>query len=290
MRVGIVPAACLAVVGMLALAGCGSARDRPESPGGSAAVSVTGTPLAASRTSTPPAPGNSAPVGTTERKADPDGDLRPFTAAATISGTSNERAFSGALRQSVGAGPGGAHTWDVRYYELDGSDAVTTAFNRASRSSAQTNLRSSGLVETGDGSCVARVEPRRIEFRPTAIGEVLAGNWYCAPAAHYNNTVSTIVIDSRTAEPITLADLFTDVQAGLRRLSDQVVERVGVPATLPGVRPVEANFGNWIPAESGMVLFFPDYQLGGFGMRSVTIPWSALADLIAPGQRGLIPG
>lgn len=289
MRIRVKAAAgCLTVVA-LAVAGCAGGQDMPEAPNASARLSVTGTPASAPRTTVPSALGNSAQA-TTPRNADPDGDLRPFAAAATTSGTSNGRVFSGALRTSIGAGPGGAHTWEVRYYELTGTDAVATAFNRASRSSADTNLRSSGLVETDHGSCVARVEPRRIEFRPTAIGEVLAGNWYCASAAHYNNTVSTIVIDSRTAAPITLADLFTDEGAGLRRLADQTVERVGVNPTSAGVQPTEANFGNWIPAESGMVLFFPDYQLGGFGMRSVTIPWSALSDLIAPDQRALIPG
>lgn len=51
-----------------------------------------------------------------------------------------------------------------------------------------------------------------VTFRPTAIGEVLTGVYYAQRAAHPVDYVSTVVIDSRTAQPITLKDLFVNEQ------------------------------------------------------------------------------
>jgi hypothetical protein len=60
----------------------------------------------------------------------------------------------------------------------------------------------------------------------------------CADGAVQNRCV----IDSRTAKRITLADLFSDEQAGLQWLSEQ---------TKLGFAPTEANFAHWIhPAET----------------------------------------
>jgi hypothetical protein len=128
-----------------------------------------------------------------------------------------------------------------------------------------------------------------ITFRAVAIAEVIVGVYSAKQAAHPNNYVSTVVIDSRTTKPITLADLFGDEQAGLDRLSQQtklIFPQVwgGGPTPMldePGNRPIAENFANWIPTAAGMELHFVDYQFG-HGTPVITVPWSALTDVLAP--------
>ena len=131
-------------------------------------------------------------------------------------------------------------------------------------------------------------------FRPTAIAQLLVGTYYAEKAAHPLDYVSTLVIDSRTAGPITLGDLFTDEQAGLRRLSEQ--SRALLPTIgggsgpeSPGTRPIAENFANWMPTAQGLEIHFADYQVG-HGLPVVTVPWSAIADLLTPAMQPLAAG
>ncbi len=89
-----------------------------------------------------------------------------------------------------------------------------------------------------------------------AIAEVIAGIYSPEQAAHPTNYVSTVVIDSRTAKPITLDDLFLNEQSGLNRLPEQtklifpqVYGDGPVPMPdEPGSKPIPENFASWIPA------------------------------------------
>ena len=133
-----------------------------------------------------------------------------------------------------------------------------------------------------------------VTFRTSAIAELIVGVHSAKEAAHPNDYVSTVVIDSRTAKPITLADLFVDEQAGLNRLSEQtkvIFPQVwgGGPSPMldePGNRPIAENFANWIPTAAGMELHFADYQFG-HGLPVITVPWSAVADVLAPDMTAL---
>jgi hypothetical protein len=84
------------------------------------------------------------------------------------------------------------------------------------------------------------------------------------------------VIDSRSADPVMLGDLFTDQQAGLRRLSE-----------LTGAEPRAENFVNWIPTAEGLEIHFAPYQFGIALPDTKTVSWAALADLIAPTMTGI---
>ena len=126
------------------------------------------------------------------------------------------------------------------------------------------------------------------------MSELISGLYVHVPSAHPSSYVSTVVIDSRSAKPITLADLFTDKQAGLNRLSEQTkallpgVSGVGPTpmADEPGNAPTEANFANWIPTPDGLEIHFADYQFF-HGTPTITVPWSALDGLLAPGMDAL---
>ena len=54
----------------------------------------------------------------------------------------------------------------------------------------------------------------------------------------------------------------------------------------PGNAPVEANFANWISTPAGLEIHFADYQFF-HGTPTITVPWSELDGLLAPGMDAL---
>ena len=199
---------------------------------------------------------------------------------------------------STGATPDGHGTWTLKVDTISGGDPkVADTFNKAVQASAQQQL--DGAKRNADPSAIWDFEtPPQIFFSSASISELLEGVYYAQKAAHSIDTVSTVVIDSRSATPITLKDLFTNEQAGLDRLSQQTKQLfpavVGRPAPMaddPGNAPVEANFANWIPTPQGMQISFNDEQFTRdappHGLPPLTIPWSALDDLLAPGMTAL---
>jgi len=201
---------------------------------------------------------------------------------------------------STGATPDGHGTWTLKVDTISGGDPkVADAFNKA----VQASVREQGEQFNGAQSN-PDPDPTRpwnfettpqIYFSGASVSELLEGVYYAQNAAHPNDTVSTVVIDSRSATPITLKDLFTNEQAGLDRLSQQTKQLFPVVTTgtgptpmadAPGNAPVEANFANWIPTPQGLEIHFADYQLA-HGLPVLSIPWSALDDLLAPGMTAL---
>nr|QGW61189.1 hypothetical protein ICEMyc226_00157 [Mycolicibacterium sp.] len=184
-----------------------------------------------------------------------------------------------------------AGVWRVTVGQLrGGNSSVTTAFNAASRASGQTMtdmLDADHMDPTG-----STFESRpTVIFRPTTVEQVLVGTYYWRLAAHPVNYITTIVIDTRTATPITLADLFTDSRAGLNRLSEQTkrifptVYGNGTPmGDEPGNAPTDENFHNWIATGAGLEIHVVDGQFG-HGLPVITVPWSQLSDLLAPAMR-----
>lgn len=183
--------------------------------------------------------------------------------------------------------------WRVDVGQLSGADnTVTTAFNGASIASAKT------MVDMLDRDHVIRTDASfkaqaAVTFRPTAVSQVLTGVYFHEGAAHPLDYVTTIVIDSRTASPITLDNLFTDKQAGLNRLAEQT--KIFFPQTWggdapmpdqPGNAPREANFHNWIPTAAGVEIHFEDYQFA-HGQPVITVPWAQLTDVLAPDMQVL---
>ncbi|WP_234797250.1 RsiV family protein [Mycobacteroides chelonae] len=181
--------------------------------------------------------------------------------------------------------------WHVTVGQLTGGNsAVATAFNNASIASGRTMgtmLDSDGVLR---GQATFDATPT-VSFRPTTVSQVLRGVYYHQGAAHPLNAVTTVVIDTRNATPITLDDLFTDTQAGLPRLSEQTKQIwptvYGRPmGDEPGNTPVEKNFHNWIPTAGGLEIYFEDYQFG-HGQPVITIPWPQLTGLLAPDMQVL---
>jgi hypothetical protein len=184
--------------------------------------------------------------------------------------------------------------WHVTVGQLSGGNsAVATVFNNASRASGRTMAATVGTNNVFRTDADFDAHPTVI-FRPTAVAQVLTGVYFWHHAAHPLDYVTTVVIDSRTARPITLDDLFTDTQAGLNRLSEQtkillpaVYGRASTPdGDLPGNAPLSKNFHNWVPTATGLEIHFEDYQFA-HGLPVITVPWSTLNDVLAPSMQVL---
>jgi hypothetical protein len=189
--------------------------------------------------------------------------------------------------------------WQIRAGMLTGQDgrgdpAVINAFNTASTACAN-RVVDEARADAGGAASDWDIEVRpTVTFRPTAISELLVGVYYAHQAAHPVNYMHTIVIDSHTAQPITLNTLFNNESRGLQRLSEQTrllwtqaSPQAGASAPdEPGLAPREENFENWVPTAAGIEIHFRDYQFG-HGLPVVTIPWAALNDVLSPTMTAL---
>jgi hypothetical protein len=194
--------------------------------------------------------------------------------AVAETGVSNDRAYSVAITPIEGATTDRMGRWDARIAQLsEGDAAVADAFNRASRTSAQEQINRAE-IESNRGEQWNFESHGQVSFRSIAVGQLILGTHYYG--AHPTSYISTVVIDSRSAAPIMLTDLFTDEQAGLNRLSE-----------LTGAEPRAENFVNWIPTNEGLEIHFAPYQFGIALPETKTVTWTALADLLAPAMTGI---
>jgi hypothetical protein len=216
------------------------------------------------------------------------------TTAAPTSGVSNNQTYSVTRSTAGDTTSDGKGRWTLVVDTITGGDPqVAGTFNNAVHASAAKQLEPVKNGADPDGTWTFNTDPQ-IFFGGASVSELISGLYVHVPSAHPTSYVSTVVIDSRSAKPITLAELFTDKQAGLNRLSEQT------KALLPGVSgvgptpmpdelrnaPTEANFANWIPTPAGLEIHFADYQFF-HGTPKVTVPWSALDGLLAPGMDAL---
>ena len=183
-------------------------------------------------------------------------------------GMSNGATYGVTTTSIDGYSPDGLGTWKATRVQLLGGDAaVSRAFNDASQAVVRGQLARavSGAKEgTTPWSFEANGE---VTFRSVVVAQVITSALYFG--AHPSSEAGTVVIDSRTARPVTIADVFTDERAGLHRLSEQT--RVLVPKANgwngrmpdePGNAPRRENFTNWVPTAAGMELHFPAQQFG----------------------------
>lgn len=239
-------------------------------------------------TSTP----GTAPAAT--RAATTSTDAASPTTAAPTNGVSNKQQYSVTRSTAGDATTDGRGRWTLVVDTITGGDPhVAGAFNSAVHASAAGQLEPVKSGADPDGKWTFETQPQ-IFFGGASVSELISGLFVAVPSAHPTSYVSTVVIDSRSAKPITLGDLFIDKQAGLDRLSEQTkallpaVSGVGPTpmADEPGNAPTEANFANWIPTPEGLAIHFADYQFF-HGTPTITVPWAALDGLLAPGMDAL---
>lgn len=251
------------------------------------AVALSGALVACGGSST-------GPTASTASASSETSTATTTSTAAANTGVSNGQTYTVTRASTGDATLDGKGRWTLVVNTISGGDAkVADVFNRAVQASVQGQLDPVKRDADPDGTWSFDTDPT-IFFGAASVSELITGLYNHVPSAHPVNYVSTVVIDSRSATPITLKELFSDEQAGLNRLSQQT--KLLLPAVMgtgetpmpaePGNEPVEANFANWIPTPAGLEIHFADYQFA-HGLLVLTVPWSALDDLLAPGMAAL---
>lgn len=198
--------------------------------------------------------------------------------ASAETGVSNGRTYTVTMTSLDGATSDNLGHWRVQAAQISGGDpAVVEAFNIASQSSADREI-DAARTEAEPENTWDFTSETRTTFRSIAVGQVISGTWSAERAARVVRYVSTVVIDSRTGRPIELADLFTNLQDGVNRLSQHT----------DGIPPRPENFTNWVPTADGIQVHFASAQW--FWPPAITVPWSALTDVLAPTMAGLAQG
>lgn len=185
-------------------------------------------------------------------------------------------------------------TYDVAIPQLSGGNpAVTAEFNESMRAALQDQIdRDYGNdFALSDGYSKGETHVGRRVISSEQITSWIA----VPPGAHGNSLLATVTIDADTAQPISLGDAFTDLDTGLSRLSDRAAAilpstRAGESFERSGIEPTEANFANWTASPQGMNIHFGDYQVGayGIGLITITVPWTDLSDVLAPGMQAVL--
>lgn len=199
------------------------------------------------------------------------------TSSTRVTGTTDRASYDVAIPQLAG-----------------GKQSVTAEFNQSMRAALQDQIDAdySGLSFTlRDGY---RNGPFHIGSR--VVSAELISYWTAnPPGAHGDSLLATVTIDTDTATPITLSDAFGDLDTGLRRLSQEAARIlpttvVGDRYERSGITPTEKNFANWTASPQGMVIHFGDYQVGAYadGLIDITVPWSDLSDVLAPGMQDVL--
>lgn len=198
-------------------------------------------------------------------------------------GQSNGRSYTVRFVNIDGGTTDGTGKWNAYAGLISGGDqGVVDAFNAASQDSVKDLI---GIVRGEAHTDGWTLNAKSVvSFQPFAVSQITTGVYCGESAAHPINYISTIVIDSRDAHPITLDKLFLNKQDGLNRISEQI--RLIQHINTDGNAPVEKNFVNWIPVDKGLEIHFNDYQ-SGHGLPVFTVPWSALIDILTPDMRAL---
>lgn len=219
----------------------------------------------------------------------------PSSTAPTSTTTSSKAAAAYTQTSTRVTGTTARASYDVAIPKLAGGDpAVTAEFNQSMRAALQDQIDDdySGMDFTlRDGY---RAGPFHIGSR--VVSAELISYWTAnPPGAHGDSLLATVTIDADTAKPITLSDAFSDLGTGLRRLSQEAARIL--PSTVvgdryerSGITPEEKNFANWTASPEGMQIHFGDYQVGAYadGLITITVPWSDLSDVLAPGMQDVL--
>lgn len=185
--------------------------------------------------------------------------------------------------------------YDVLIPQVEGGNsAVSARFDSSMRAALQDQI--DGDYGEGMHFTLTGGEDSTTTVSAGTVSGLLQTSWEAdPPGAHPTALIATVVIDRKTAQPITLAELFPDEQAGLQRLSDESAKLlpdtvVGSGYEADGIAPVERNFVNWLPTPQGMQIHFLEYQVGPYaaGLVTITVPWSHLRDVVAPDLYGAV--
>ncbi|WP_280462393.1 serine/threonine-protein kinase [Nocardia carnea] len=226
----------------------------------------------------------------------------PGTADPTAPGASTPASPTGTAPAGGGyaeawaraQGDNGTVSWNVRIPQVSGGTAaVADRFNSSVRAALQDQIDyAPASAELTSGP------PNRIHIGRRVLSALLTTvRKSDPPSGKSKKLLATITINADNAEPITLRDLFPDLDAGLARLSGEAARLL--PGTAAGpdfdrreIEPRTKNFHHWVAADKGMAIHFEEDSVAppGKGLISITVPWRALADVLDPALAEVVRG
>ena len=227
-----------------------------DDPVGVPSVSVDAFPTP---TPTPtPTPSPTPAPSPTETSASADGGLK--VTRARIRGRADRATWD--VDIPVFSGPPAAAEANRRVRAAVGDLVAQVRKEARQDDGVERTMSGEGTVSTNDGRTVQVV----IDYV-----DYLAGT--ARPASY----VSTTVVDVRRSRPVLLTQAVQNPPEALRLFRTEVVKAArtrGEPTEAAGLTPRLTNWANWQSSSDGLTFWFDEYQLGGAGIRSYTVPWS----------------
>lgn len=231
--------------------------------------------------------GREAPAETTSAPS----STTSSTSSAPTSGAAGDQQYTVAMTEIRGGSFDEPGSWKSEFGVLEGGDpAVVESFNHASRTAVLDQI-DEAVAATSEGTTPWTFEATgHVTFQGIAVAQIVYGS--LGFGAHPTAYIGTVVIDTRSTDPIMLTDLFVDAQAGLNRLAEQTrtllaADGLEIAPGEPGIAPDAKNFANWIPTREGLEFHFNEYQFGPRLPAVVTVPWTALDGMITPVMAGI---
>ncbi|MEU0543949.1 RsiV family protein [Nocardia sp. NPDC005978] len=196
-------------------------------------------------------------------------------------------------------GSEGRVSYDVRVPQLEpGTGAAAAEFNASMRELLRGFV--SGHQVGDEDPAVSITDPNGRSAVEHIGGRAVSGLLWVSfdgGGAHPWSMLASHVTDLRTGEAIGLGDLFTDSQAGLDVLAAQAAElgpktRAGDAFDPRGASASSENFQVWTATPDGMRIYFEQGSVGpsAMGVVDITVPWSELSAVLAPGMQDVLAG
>lgn len=215
-----------------------------------------------------------APAGSASAAA-PSRDLGPVGPTAVAA-----HGYVPGLDRSSGSD--GAATYTVQVPTLSGGNAAASErFTASMRASLADRVRTLGPapkpITVTDGRLANGERSRVSRIGAKAVGGVLLTNYFMQGAAHPNNQIGTVVINTETAQPILLSDVLPTAHAiaGVKDLIRRQVSEAGPTPFLDEA----TTLANWLPTATGITFYVPVAHAAG-DFWPFALPWSNLESVV----------
>ncbi|NMD55686.1 MULTISPECIES: hypothetical protein [Tsukamurella] len=182
-------------------------------------------------------------------------------------------------------GSEGAVTYDVQVPTLTGGNAAAAErFTASMRASLADRVRTLGPapkpITVTDGRVASGERSRVSRIGAKAVGGVLLTNYFMQGAAHPNNQIGTVVINTGTAQPILLSDVLPTAKA-IAGVKDLIRRQVTEAGPTPSLNEA-TTLANWLPTAAGITFYVPVAHAAG-DFWPFALPWRDL-DGIVPAE------
>ncbi|BDH59672.1 hypothetical protein [Tsukamurella sp. PLM1] len=167
-----------------------------------------------------------------------------------------------------------------------GDAAVTARFNAAMQASVAGIRTLTGAAVVNDGGLDGGYRSGVTRIGSGAVAGRVVLYWD-GGGAHPNLSLGTVVIDTRTAQPVTVDDLYRDRATALERLRTLLPE-LDITGRLTHQRlSSDALADDWLPTPAGLEIYVSvPHVIGDY--VPVTVPWNRISDLLKPGVETML--